>query len=117
MKIDNVVWHAEDGWHRYDVDIVIMSGNHQILFTSKFIGTLALCTRTELDIKKGVVKYHVEYGNSMVHSATEFTSDRLLVEVKKWLTKHLLDGDYIRRIEFSEEYAELDRRQLDFTLN
>lgn len=95
MKVNKLNWYSDDKSRLYEIDMLV--NGKQILFNSPLVGVLALCTRTEL--KDGVAKYVIDYGNCRIDH-TKMDNDKVLRNVKMELTKMLLDGEYIKRIEF-----------------
>ena len=101
MKVTKLNWYSDDKLRLYEIDMIV--NGEQILFNNPLVGVLALCTRTEL--KDGVAKYVIDYGNCRI-DYTKMDNDKVLQNVKMELTKLMLDGSYIKRIEFIDKYDE-----------
>ena len=101
MKVNKLNWYSDDKMYLYEIDMIV--NGKQILFNSQMVGVLALCTRTEC--KDGVSKYVIDYGNCHI-DYTMMDNRKVLRNVKMELTKMLLDGEYIKRIEFEDRYDE-----------
>lgn len=113
MKVNKLNWYSDDKMYRYQVDVII--NGEQILFNSQMVGVLALCTRTEL--KDGVAKYVIDYGNCRIDH-TKMDNDKVLQNVKKELSKLMLDGSRIKRIEFIDKYDEFfETMKVEFKMN
>lgn len=101
MKVNKLNWYSDDKSRFYEIDMIV--NGEQILFNSPLVGVLALCTRTEL--KDGVAKYVIDYGNCHIDH-TKMDNDKVLQNIKIELSKLMLDGEYIKRIEFIDKYDE-----------
>ena len=101
MKVNKLNWYSDDKMYLYEIDMIV--NGEQILFNSPMVGVLALCTRTEL--KDGVAKYVIDYGNCRI-DYTKMDNDKVLQNVKMELSKLMLDGLFIERIEFIDRYDE-----------
>lgn len=113
MKVNKLNWYSDDKMYLYEIDMIV--SGEQILFNSPMVGVLALCTRTELE--DGVAKYVIDYGNCHI-DYTKMDNDKVLRNVKMELTKLMLDGSYVRRIEFEDRYDEfLYGKNVEFKLN
>lgn len=113
MKVNKLNWYSDDKMYLYEIDMIV--NGEQILFNSQMVGVLALCTRTEL--KDGVAKYVIDYGNCHI-DYTKMDNDKVLRNVKMELTKLMLDGEYIKRIEFEDRYDEFfENMKVEFKLN
>lgn len=110
MRVTRLKWHSDDKSHLYEIDMLV--NGKQILFNSPLVGVLALCTRTSC--KDGVAKYTIDYGNCRI-DCTKMDNDKVLQNVKLELTKLMLDGSYIKRIEFVDKYDETTN--VEFKLN
>lgn len=113
MKVNKLNWYSDDKMYRYQVDVIV--NGEQILFNSKMVGVLALCTRTSC--KDGVAKYTIDYGNCHI-DYTKMDNDKVLRNVKMEITKLMLDGSHIKRIEFFDRYDEFfETMKVEFKLN
>lgn len=113
MKVNKLEWYSDDKMYLYEIDMIV--NGKQILFNSPMVGVLALCTRTEL--KDGVAKYVIDYGNCHI-DYTKMDNDKVLRNVKMELSKLMLDGSYIKRIEFIDKYDEFfEAMNVEFKLN
>lgn len=112
MKVTRLKWYSDDKSRLYEIDMIV--NGKQILFNSQLVGVLALCTRTEL--KDGVAKYVIDYGNCRIDH-TKLDNDKVLRNVKMELAK-IIDGSYIKRIEFIDKYDEFfEAMNVEFKLN
>lgn len=101
MRIKKLNWYSDDKKYLYEIDMIV--NGRQILFNSQMVGVLALCTRKFCD--DGVAMYTIEYGNSNIEY-TKMDNDKVLLNVKMELSKLMLDGAFIKRIEFVDHLKE-----------
>ena len=111
MKVTGLKWYSDDKSRFYEIDMIV--NGEQILFNSPLVGVLALCTRTEL--KDGVAKYVINYGNCHIDN-TKMDNDKVLQNVKMELSKLMLDGSYIKRIEFVDNFNAYGAMNVEFKL-
>lgn len=113
MKVNKLEWYSDDKMYLYEIDMIV--NGWQVLFNSPMVGVLALCNRTEM--KDGVAKYVIDYGNCNI-DYTKMDNDKVLRNVKMELTKLMLNGLYIKRIEFVDHLKDtFGAMNVEFKLN